>query len=297
MLNNSNLSVYAQDYGDMSAQIAPIVIAKQVAAIPDENNQAQDLMLGASGKMNFVLGGANALDLYRKSAADPTTVLAAQVNQKIELQPADAEKTVQLGALTIKEDAVAKAQILSTNDSNNMEIAQDLKIDGSEVIDGDFLSGGSLFGSTVNVIRDMGDKRVGYGFRVSDNSNLELYKYDDDTFVTKTVMVFGQGAASGQSDTSVRPQFQAKNRNKQIVLGNVSAPAVSDLWTRSGSDVYLLNSNVGIGTTAPRGKLDVSGQAYFSNLSVESLSGAAYRYPVLLALPVWHHLVLPHYHR
>ena len=85
-------------------------------------------------------------------------------------------------------------------------------------------------------------------------------------------------------DPSSGSSILLKNNNGSMVAVPVNAQGVENVpqtfngvWSNIGSDVILLNSNVGIGTTAPTFALDVRGSVYasnYNNLPVASQSVA-----------------------
>ena len=100
MLSLTNVNDKRIDYGEKSlGQVQPVIVAQQIAALKDEQGAAQDLMLAATGAMHLMVGGEKALDI---SAQAGKTLVEAMHAQAIEIAPADADKTVILGSLTIK---------------------------------------------------------------------------------------------------------------------------------------------------------------------------------------------------
>jgi hypothetical protein len=206
------------DYIDPTVSVFTTIVTQQVAALRDAESPEgpMDLLLGAADNIHLMVGGSNALDFQKKSAFDDTTVVTSTNNAAIEIQPGDANKTIVLGSLTVQE--TSNAQVLSTSKSE-LKINDNLRVTGSGVVTRDLLTQGAVIGSSLNMLRDFNDKKIGFGFRISDTSNLELYKYDNIANATQRVLVFGRGQVSGtgMGTTTAFPVFGAAESN---VIGN-----------------------------------------------------------------------------
>ena len=298
MLSLTNVNDKRIDYGEKSlGQVQPVIVAQQIAALKDEQGAAQDLMLGATGKMHLMVGGEQALDI---SAQAGKTLVEAMHEQAIELAPADADKTVILGSLTIKESTANQIQLISTALDVGIEINDDVKMQKSLIAANDLVVGGDVFTkSSLNIVRDFQEDantmQMGYGFRIMDNSNLELYKYNSMSNKTNTVAIFGNGqstAASGGNFPAFSTGFGAvqlqTNPAWRMDGANISVSGSivpkTDITYDLGSaqhrfrDLYLSGNTMYIGdtqlSTGNDGSLSVNGEKSASEAMVISLSNA-----------------------
>ena len=260
-LSTSNLNQYDIEYPDYSmTSVFDTVIATQVAALRSTGDltTAVDLSLGATGAINFAASGSNLLAL--NALPDGSAILGATNSMQISLLPGDTAKTTNIGSFVVSESGTT--QNIYTNLSE-LDILNNLKVQGSEIVNNDLMVGGSVLGASLNMMRNFGDKKVGYGFRISDNSNLELYKYDDSANATKRIAILGRGDVSGPSDV---PDFPLPGAN---IAENAGLVFEANWQVNQLSNVYLLSgSNVGIGVTTPSNALEVVGNAQFTSVSV-----------------------------
>ena len=135
-----------------------------------------------------------------------------------------------------------------------------LEVGGSEHVNKDLLVGGSFITETsMNILRQFTDRHIGFGFRINDDSNLELYKYDDSTNVTKKVALFGQGEVYGSNNTLAFPVFNRDGCSSPMSTSS----SIQSIWDII-DDSLVSMSNVSIGQTQPiEGKiLTVKGDAH-----------------------------------
>jgi len=244
-LTTSSLGKYKISYLDaVSTQLVDTVITKQIAALNDQNNNASDLFIGATGKIVMNVGGSNSLGIYNSNAS---TVVAATNGQALQFLPGDIYSTMVLGSITLTQ--TPSAQVITTAQPM-LNIVTDLQLSGNEVISGDLLTSGAVVSSSMNILRDFTSARVGFGFRVTDNSNLELIKYDNRTNLTKRIALFGGGDGTGSNDTSAFDLAIGSNNYNQISNG-LSLAANPWLGVGGSNICYNFAGNVGVQTYNP----------------------------------------------
>jgi hypothetical protein len=265
-INQADLNSTSVEYiGD--TQVFTSIVTREIAALRSASNPSApvDLFLGATGRILLNVNASNALSIEQKSSNDPTTLIRATNNQAIEIQAGDADNTVTVGDLTIKRNS-GMQQLTS---AYNFEFDNNLEVRGTELLDGDLIVNGGFLSHTMNVVKSFSnDEQVGFGFRITDDDNLELYKFDSRSNVTKRVLMFGMGEASDDtSDTSSFPVFgdTSSNIGSTILLSSNSASIGWEI-NESSNTVFSLTSNVGIGTSSPDGALTVAGDLYVSGL-------------------------------
>jgi hypothetical protein len=265
-------SVTAEYMNDIDSTITlDTITTKQVVAVRDitQPSVPVDLMLGSTDSIHLLVGGMEAIDISRKSEADATTVFQSINSAPIEIQPSDSNKTVVLGGLTVEQ--YSNAQVLSSTQAE-IKFIDNIRVVGSELVTGDFMASGSVLGHSMNIVRSFGgNTTVGFGFRVTNDSNLELYKYDDSVGVTKRIALFGVGALTGTSTTEAFPVYGS---GCNLEIGGTLN--FRESWVNDGSNILLLNpdARIGIGTNNPISTLHVTGTSTFSNVTVSGvLSG------------------------
>jgi hypothetical protein len=261
MLNTSALNSYHINYLDAtSTQLVDTIITKQIAALNDQDNNATDLFLGATGSILINVGSSNALNI--SSGSDGTTTIAAVNGKGISIIPGDTLKTMVLGSVTFTETPTT--QKIVTNKAI-LDIVADLQLTGNEIITGDLLTAGALVSSSMNILRDFTGSRIGFGFRITDNSNLELIKYDNKTNLTKRIALFGNGDGIGSNDTNAFDLATGSNNYNSRLSEGLSLTASPWVETSSSNIVYTFGGNVGIQTLSPSALFTVSSTAAATN--------------------------------
>jgi hypothetical protein len=274
-LDSSNLNQYSVTYLEDTFTLFDTLVTKQVAALrrTANKNEGVDLMLGATKDIVFNVAGYDAVKLKQKSENDNTTVFQAMREQKLEFKPDDSQRTLKLGDITIQRSN--NVQKMSST-MQGIEFDDDVKIDGSEIVSGDLFAGGSVMGRSLSLVRSFeNERKVGFSFRVTADSNLEVVKFDNSNNLTKRIMIFGRGDTTSQSNDGSFPIFSASNIDTSNAGSNdngiSSDPSLGSQWTTTedSNAIYYTSGNVGVGTVDPRYPLDVNGTMRTSNLLVE----------------------------
>jgi hypothetical protein len=276
MLSTATLSSYKVDYLDstVSSQLVDTLITQQIAALNDAGNNPMDLFLGATGKILLNVNGSNSLQISNSNAM---TSVKSTAGLGLQLVPTDTSKTMVLGSVTFTETPTAQNMI---TDKPKLNIVSDLQLTGNEVITGDLLTAGALVASSMNILRDFTGARIGFGFRVTDNSNLELIKYDNRSNLTKRIAIFGSGDASGSNDTESFDLATGSNNYNNRMSGGLSL--ATSPWIESASNIsYTFGGSIGVQTTTPSALLTIansknSDQTLVDPFLVASASNAAF---------------------
>ncbi len=227
------------------------IITKKIAALNTSSQSNIDLFIGATGNINMNLKGYNAIRFNQKDTDDFTTQISALNSQPIEVIPGDNSRTATISDITLSQ-SVTKQTIKTKK--GILVLDDDIEISGSLTLGQDFLVGGALIGSSMNTLRTFSNANsktsIGFGWRVDDNSNLELYKFDNSTNVTKKILTYGIGETGDTQDTTSYPVYGSNPA--QIYSGVEYATHQSDnLWSSNGTDVYFTAGRMGIGTSTP----------------------------------------------
>lgn len=270
-LSTSALSSYRVNYLDdaVSKQLVDTLITQQIAALSTSTGAPTDLFIGATGNLLINLNGSNSLKLSNSNSATPTTVFAATNGQGLQLSPNDNNKTMVFGSMVFTETANAQMMVPTKPTLNMMT---NLQLTGNEVITGDLLAAGSVVGSSMNILRDFTGARIGFGFRVTDNSNLELVKYDNRTNLTKRIVLFGAGDAAGASnDTYAFDMAVGSNLYNNRLGGGLSLEADPWIQVSASNIAYTFTGNVGIQTSSPNALLTIANSTNFNQISTDPL--------------------------
>jgi alpha-tubulin suppressor-like RCC1 family protein len=200
------------DYNDEGvASVINNIVTRSVMAF-DDATSSTDLYIGASRDVHVQLSGTDALVL--KSDAS-NVEFHGSTGLGLSFQGGDTSNTVFLGDLGIQESN--DIQII-TSKKSRVDVMNDMCIHGTQIVKGDLLNSGRFITESLNFVRpvDNNSNHIGYGFRVNDQSNLELYKYDDSIKTTKRVLEFGRGSVSGSNDTSTFPIFGDSNIQESL---------------------------------------------------------------------------------
>ena len=226
--------------------------------------------------INTGLAGDNALWVYGSDADKTTWVSTAQIR---EMNAYSQFSTSEANGFLINN---------STLFSSNAIFAQDVRMQSTLEVDGDLTLFGNLFSQNLNVWRDnvSSNQRVGFGFQINSNNQLELHKYahygTSGTKVSKKVAVFGNSPMSETetSDTSFLvfdsmvggigvSKSSASNANSPLTPSSVNS------WVFTSLGNVSTTSAVGIGKAEPLHSLDVTGTVNSDVISATNLVGVS----------------------
>jgi hypothetical protein len=290
---------------DQSLTTNPYIASISVAAYTDYTNTPSSLTLGATS--NVVVEALQAVQLYSTTGMQlydtTTTTVDGLITERADdlllntYRSIDETTTVfnttsshdvgftfsnqfKMNSLyfTSTVGSNSSADVIGTNNAS-LSIANTTTFSSNVAILGNSVTYGSIFGQNFNLWTDksgtacnMTDlQKVGFGFRINSNDQLELVKmnyFKDNTSTNKRIAVFGM------QDPEYGTASDAASSN-YIVFNALASNAVST-YNGSGSlissasplDNYIkmAGANVGIGTTSAERTLDVAGTAQVSGM-------------------------------
>lgn len=184
---------------------------------------------------------------------------------------------VQMNTLTFS-SSNPTYDIISTSKASGLTIGSTTSFTSNVAVKGNSITYGSIFGrdfnlwqnkSTASTTSDLNLNKIGYGFRINSNDQLELIKvstFNDSTQSSKRIAIFGMndiGRDFNDPASSNYLVFNALNASSPVSTysnGNL-VTAASPL----DKVMYVTNGNVGVGTLTPEYGLDVAKTAYFRN--------------------------------
>jgi hypothetical protein len=279
-LNVSNINPYVVNYSNNIATEGAVIfnfsVGRQIVALRDSNdsNVGIDLLLGATGDMYLNVAGSQNVKIT--TANDETTSIQTIGNRGFEFI---SDNRVTLGDVEIYHDADNKQHFWTA--MNEIQLSNQVTVSGAGVVLGDLVAGGTVETTDeLAVIRTYdNNKKVGFGFRITDDQNLELVKFDNVRNVTKRVAVLGKGEASvPQNDTTAYVAFSSNtvdtsrsNLTSTLSAGPITLPPWVTIAPKTDNSIVYYKGNVGIGTSVANYLLDLSnGTARTSNLIVRN---------------------------
>jgi hypothetical protein len=106
--------------------------------------------------------------------------------------------------------------------ANNMDMICDLLCSGNMVINS------NLYTENIIMSRDFGSYVISYGLRINNNEDLEMFKHDTRVNKSTTVMMFGPGNITPQSDTN----------NETLTFNYSNVMAKSEFLNLFRSNIY-----------------------------------------------------------
>lgn len=202
-----------------------------------------------------------------------------------------------MNSFFIKSPATGNYDTIGTNKSS-LVIKNNTSFSSNVAILGNSITYGSIFGQNFNLWTDKTVtnnphdlSKVGYGFRINSNDQLELIKmsyFNDMTVANKRIAIFGMmenvyGCNDSSSNYLV---LNALNSNADASASNPYKAGGSLVTSPSPLDGYIFmnNSNVGIGTTTAEYGLDVRTSSRFTS-NVLLQGGFTFTGSLIPALP------------
>lgn len=247
-----------RDYGSGAVQYSSVLTSAVMAWGADSDIPGDDtvLTIGSTGFIQFIVEGQDEAGLLRLSSEDKLQLTGKHGTH---IRGGDSNNTVEISTTSFSYDAATATSIIDAGDHDlygdvtkkNFEFqAKMSEFTGSVQIQGDLLTNGHILSRSLNVIKaDSGENvSTGFGFRVTNNDALELYKYDSFCNYTQRIALFGDGAVFKDDALSNFPIFGTSNYgpNDQITIGNDGSSTTS-VWETSGATVYYDSGTVLIG--------------------------------------------------
>lgn len=260
----------------------PNIVTNNITAYKDINGTALPLVLGASGNLeletvqdvNMYVGSTNAYRLFKasfdsntdvrtnveilkvESATESSTTTISSLSN-LSIVSADPSSTITIGSMTLTQ--VADEQLIGTSLSN-LIFTKNVVAQGDLTVGANLFTSGNIFGGNVNIWTDKPDSltynRVGYGFRVNSNDQLEIIKYARfaETTVTKRIAVFGHANfTSNDVNDNASSSYLAFNSlgSISVVGSNGSLSAIGNANATSGTDMTLSGTTSLAGNIIP----------------------------------------------
>ena len=282
---------------DNSLTTNPYIASISVAAYTDCNNQTSTLTLGATS--NIVVEALSAVKLFSSTgiqlydttmtngttrtddlllntylADDLATTFDATGSHNVNFTFSNQFK---MNNLYITSGNSSSVDVIGTT-KPNLQIANTTTFSSNVAILGNSVTYGSVFGQNFNLWADKAGavnnadiEKVGFGFRINSNDQLELVKmnyFKDATTTNKRIAVFGMQdlpyGAEHSDSTSNYLVFNALSSNAVSTYGG-NGNLISSA-TPLDSYITMNGANIGMGTSSAQYKLDVHGTGNFTGM-------------------------------
>ena len=156
--------------------------------------------------------------------------------------------------------------------ANCMHVTEELKAKRG-VFDNDLFVGCSIYSCNLNLWKDVHSEidheitKIGYGFQINQNNQLELIKYSQfndgiaSKSISKKIASFGNNELKFDDvDDSNYLIFDSMGVTQSSNNGNLSALGTSLWQANADKSIYYINNFVGINKVVPTCELDVEGR-------------------------------------
>ena len=243
------------------------ILTNSIITIPEylqQDGVDTVLTLGSTGDIQFLVQG---YDNMGRMSVDEDNVLNFSSKDVLWISGNDTNKTVGVSRTTFTYDAYQGKNIIDAGQhqlpdgltmKKKFEMdARVTKFTGSAQVGGDIITNGHIISRSMNIgLVEDSNISIGFGFRVTDNHTLELYKYDRSNNFTSRIATFGEGSVKKNDAFSNFPVFAESNYepNDQLMLGDNTSP----LWEAEGANIFYLEGKVLVGTSNATDVMDYS---------------------------------------
>lgn len=280
------IDLYRDYTNDGAVQYSSVLTSAVMAwgANAEYPNEDTVLTIGSTGYIHFIVEGQDEAAQMRLSSDEKLQLTGKHGTH---IKGGDSNNTVEISTTTFSFDASTGTNIIDAGDhqlygevtKRNFEFdAKMSDFSGSVQIQGDMLTNGHIMSRTLNVVKtsdSQNDQSVstGFGFRVTNNDALELYKYDAFNNFTQRIAIFGDGGVIKDDAEESFPIFATSNYNasNQITIGNTGGDATS-IWQTNGANVFYNSGTVIIGASD-----EISVNANTNNYDLEVFNKALFK--------------------
>ena len=277
------IDLYREYTNDSAVQYSSVLTSAVMAwgANAEFPNDDTVLTIGSTGFIHFIVEGQDEAAQMRLSADEKLQLTGKHGTQ---IKGGDSNNTVEISTTTFSFDASSGTNIIDAGDhqlygeitKRNFEFdARNSDFTGSVQIQGDMLTNGHILSRSLNVIKATDGENVstGFGFRITNNDALELYKYDAFNNFTQRIAIFGDGGVIKDDAYESFPIYGTSNyqASNQIVIGNEGGNAAS-IWQTNGANIFYESGTVIIGAND-----EISGSASTNNYDLEVFNKALFK--------------------
>jgi hypothetical protein len=264
--DSSAFTMFQTSFDDQGTRTDVPLIEMRSNVLPDVGLSATIINTGSTGD--------KALWVYGSDACKTTWVSTAQVRN---LNRYTQFATTQSNGFLINN---------TTTFSSNTLFTQDVRMQSTVEVDGNMTLFGNFYSQNVNLWRDSTDsnQRVGFGFQINSNNQLELIKYalfgETGSTWTKKVAVFGNSpmVENEKTDGSSYLVFDellggigVSASSASNSVGPLTSSTVNS-WIFTAAGNVSTTSSVGIGMGEPQFPLDVAGTINADNIQAVTLT-------------------------
>ena len=244
-------------------------------------NEDTVLTIGSTGYIHFIVEGQDEAAQMRLSADEKLQLTGKNGTH---IKGGDSNNTVEISNTAFSFDASNGTNVIDAGDhqlygeitKRNFQFDAKLsEFTGSVQVKGDMLTNGHILSRSLNVVKaDDGENvTTGFGFRVTNNDVLELYKYDAFNNFTQRIATFGDGGVIKDDAYDSFPIFGTStyNASNSITIANNGGDAAS-VWQTNGANTFYQSGTVIIGASS-----EISTSSSANNYDLEVFNKALFK--------------------